>query len=65
MTHKEELKKQLTDLTKKEVELRDVNINDITNALLDKIEDIHKKRMVIFKEIAQINEQEQKKRKTY
>jgi len=55
----------LTELTKKEVELRDVNINDITNALLDKIEDIHKKRIVISKEIAQINEQEQKKRKTY
>ena len=65
MTYKEELKKELTELTKKEVELRDVNINDITNALLDKIEDIHKKRIVISKEIAQINEQEQKKRKTY
>ena len=59
MTRKEKLVKQLTGLTRREMRLKEENLNIvITSAFFEECEAIHQKRMAIWREITQINQRE-------
>ncbi len=63
MDDKEELKKQLSELVKREMRMEDEKWKQITLREFAKLEEeintIHQKRMDIWRKVAQINQDEQ------
>jgi len=65
METKEELKKNLIELTKQEIVLIEKRYKNATSKIFKEIDTIHQKRMDIWRIITQINEKEIQERGHY